>query len=46
MQRFLKLEEPLELLNNLDSEESDDEIAVLPPDASELTDEGDDNEYW
>ncbi|GFY03862.1 zinc finger protein [Trichonephila clavipes] len=40
------LEEALELLNSLDSDESDVEIAVLPPDASELTDEdeGDENE--
>lgn len=46
VQRFLKLEEALELLNILDSDESDVEIAVLPPDASELTDEdeGDDTE--
>ncbi|GFT50172.1 hypothetical protein TNCV_3622291 [Trichonephila clavipes] len=46
VQRFLKLEEALELFNNLDSDESDVEIAVLPPDANELTgkDEGDENE--
>ncbi|GFW98890.1 hypothetical protein TNCV_4655171 [Trichonephila clavipes] len=45
-QRFLKLEEALELLNSLDSDKSDVEIAVLPPDARELTveDEGDENE--
>ncbi|GFY08187.1 hypothetical protein TNCV_1356001 [Trichonephila clavipes] len=45
VQRFLKLEEALELLNSLDSDESDIEIAVLP-DASKLTDEdeGDGNE--
>ncbi|GFV89091.1 hypothetical protein TNCV_4912901 [Trichonephila clavipes] len=34
VQRFLKLEESLELLNNLDSDENDVEIAVLPPGAS------------
>ncbi|GFU67549.1 hypothetical protein TNCV_3239961 [Trichonephila clavipes] len=46
VQRFLKLEEALELLSSLDSDEIDFEIAVLPPDASELTDEdeGDENE--
>ncbi|GFQ79299.1 hypothetical protein TNCT_145681 [Trichonephila clavata] len=45
LQRFLKLEESLELLNSLDSDESDVEIAVLPPDASETDeDEGDKNE--
>ncbi|GFV57447.1 hypothetical protein TNCV_1608921 [Trichonephila clavipes] len=38
VQRFLKLEEALELLNSLDSDESDIEIGVLP-DASEQTDE-------
>ncbi|GFV81482.1 hypothetical protein TNCV_52061 [Trichonephila clavipes] len=40
------LEEALELLNSLDSDESDVEIAVLPLDASVLTDEdeGDENE--
>ncbi|GFW69679.1 uncharacterized protein TNCV_1883231 [Trichonephila clavipes] len=44
VQRFPKLEEALELLNSLDSDESDIEIAVLP-DTSEITDEeGDDNE--
>ncbi|XP_035231948.1 piggyBac transposable element-derived protein 2-like, partial [Stegodyphus dumicola] len=46
VQRFLKLEEALELFNSLDSDESEVEIAVLPPDARELTDEdeGDENE--
>ncbi|GFU50830.1 hypothetical protein TNCV_2495341 [Trichonephila clavipes] len=46
VQRFLKLEEALALLNILDSNESDFEIVVLPPDASELIDEdeGDENE--
>ncbi|GFQ86052.1 hypothetical protein TNCT_535481 [Trichonephila clavata] len=46
MQRFLKLEETLELLNSLDSEESEVEITVLPPEASALTEdnEGDENE--
>ncbi|XP_035211459.1 piggyBac transposable element-derived protein 2-like [Stegodyphus dumicola] len=46
VQRFLKLEEALELFNSLESDESDVEIAALPPDASELTDEdeGDENE--
>ncbi|XP_035227192.1 piggyBac transposable element-derived protein 3-like [Stegodyphus dumicola] len=46
VQRFLKLEEALELFNSLDSDESEVEIVVLPPDASELTDEdeGDENE--
>ncbi|XP_035209878.1 piggyBac transposable element-derived protein 3-like [Stegodyphus dumicola] len=39
VQSFLKLEEALELINSLDSYESEVEIAVLPPDASELTDE-------
>ncbi|GFW29129.1 uncharacterized protein TNCV_2838691 [Trichonephila clavipes] len=45
MKKFLKLEEALELLNSLESDESNIEIAVLP-DASELTDEdeGDENE--
>ncbi|GFR02738.1 hypothetical protein TNCT_537891 [Trichonephila clavata] len=45
-QIFLKLEEALELLNSLDSDQSDVEIAVLPPNASELTDkdQGDENE--
>ncbi|GFS65175.1 hypothetical protein TNCV_2331 [Trichonephila clavipes] len=44
VQKFLKSEEVLELLNSLDSNESDIYIAVLP-DISELTDEeGDDNE--
>ncbi|GFX58282.1 hypothetical protein TNCV_204691 [Trichonephila clavipes] len=37
-QRFLKLEQALEFLNNLDSNEIDVEIVVLPPDASKLTD--------
>ncbi|GFV67951.1 hypothetical protein TNCV_1872331 [Trichonephila clavipes] len=37
VQRFLKLEGRLELLNSLDSDEIDAEIAVLPPDTSELT---------
>ncbi|GFX38114.1 hypothetical protein TNCV_3837131 [Trichonephila clavipes] len=43
VQRFLKLDEALELLNSFDC---DVEITVLPPDASELTDEDDrdDNE--
>ncbi|GFS68873.1 hypothetical protein TNCV_409471 [Trichonephila clavipes] len=46
VQRFLKLEKTLELLNSLDSDEIDFEIAVLPSDASEVTeeDEGDENE--
>ncbi|KAF8794413.1 hypothetical protein HNY73_002396 [Argiope bruennichi] len=46
MRRFLKLEGALELLNSLDKDRSDFEIAVLSPDASTLTDkgEGDDNE--
>ncbi|GFX25962.1 hypothetical protein TNCV_2303441 [Trichonephila clavipes] len=46
VQRFLKLDEALELLNNLDSNEIGVEIAVLTPDASELTgvDEGAENE--
>ncbi|GFW30308.1 hypothetical protein TNCV_3850791 [Trichonephila clavipes] len=46
VQMFLKLRESLELLNNFDSDESHVEIAVLPPDASELPDEdeGDENE--
>ncbi|GFT10908.1 hypothetical protein TNCV_1944981 [Trichonephila clavipes] len=46
VQRFLMLEEALQLLNSSDSDESDVEIAVLPPDATELTDEDeeDDNE--
>ncbi|GFW40211.1 hypothetical protein TNCV_5118941 [Trichonephila clavipes] len=46
VQMFLKLEEVLELLNSLHSDESDVEIAVLPPEARELTDEdeGDENE--
>ncbi|XP_035205191.1 piggyBac transposable element-derived protein 3-like [Stegodyphus dumicola] len=46
VQRFLKLEEALELFNSFDSDESEVEIAVLPPDASELTDEdeGEENE--
>ncbi|GFX47002.1 hypothetical protein TNCV_316251 [Trichonephila clavipes] len=35
VQRFWKLEEALELLNNLDSDESDNEIAVLLSDASD-----------
>ncbi len=39
MQVFLKLEEALELLNSLDSDESDVEIAVLLTYVSELTDE-------
>ncbi|GFQ77881.1 hypothetical protein TNCT_622031 [Trichonephila clavata] len=39
IQRFLKLEEALELFNSLDSDESDVEIVVLPPHASELTEE-------
>ncbi|GFX89180.1 hypothetical protein TNCV_20761 [Trichonephila clavipes] len=45
VQRFLKLEEALELLNGLDLDENDIGIAVLP-DASELIDEdeGDENE--
>ncbi|GFV28141.1 hypothetical protein TNCV_678291 [Trichonephila clavipes] len=45
VQRILKLEEALDLLNSLDLDESDIEIAVLP-DVSELTDEdeGDNNE--
>ncbi|GFV95499.1 hypothetical protein TNCV_4575011 [Trichonephila clavipes] len=45
MLRFLKSEEALELLNNLDLDDSDIEIAVFS-DVSELTDEdeGDDNE--
>ncbi|GFS74131.1 hypothetical protein TNCV_969081 [Trichonephila clavipes] len=45
MLRFLKSEEALESLNNLDSDDSDIEFDVLP-DVSELTDEdeGDDNE--
>ncbi|GFS60882.1 hypothetical protein TNCV_2002351 [Trichonephila clavipes] len=37
VQRFLKLVEALELLNSLDSDESDVVIAVFPLDASELT---------
>ncbi|GFR20986.1 hypothetical protein TNCT_686371 [Trichonephila clavata] len=46
VQRFLRLEEALELLNSSDSDESDIEIAVLPPDVNEITDEnkGDQNE--
>ncbi|GFW30336.1 piggyBac transposable element-derived protein 2 [Trichonephila clavipes] len=36
---FQKLEEALELLNSSDSDESDVEIAVFSPDASEQTDE-------
>ncbi|GFY19052.1 hypothetical protein TNCV_3877401 [Trichonephila clavipes] len=46
VQKFLKLEEALELLNCLDSDETDFEIAVLPPNVCELThkDEGEDNE--
>ncbi|GFV56852.1 hypothetical protein TNCV_146041 [Trichonephila clavipes] len=44
VQRLLKFEEALELLNSLDSDDSDIEIAVIP-DISELTDEErDDNE--
>lgn len=39
MQRFLKLKEMLELLNNLDSDENVVENAVLPWDASEATEE-------
>ncbi|GFV49047.1 uncharacterized protein TNCV_5065311 [Trichonephila clavipes] len=42
-QRFLKLDEALELLNSLDSDEREIKITVLPPDASELTDE---EEKW
>ncbi|GFT64230.1 hypothetical protein TNCV_2201091 [Trichonephila clavipes] len=38
VQRFLKLDEPLELLNNLDLDETDIEISLLQ-DASELIDE-------
>ncbi|GFW15723.1 hypothetical protein TNCV_3582211 [Trichonephila clavipes] len=41
VQKFLKLEEALELLNNLDSDNIDVEISVLQPDVSELTDEDD-----
>ncbi|XP_035229166.1 piggyBac transposable element-derived protein 3-like [Stegodyphus dumicola] len=46
VQMFLKLEEALKVFNRLDSDESEVEIAVLPPNASELTDEdeGDANE--
>ncbi|GFV66661.1 hypothetical protein TNCV_2594821 [Trichonephila clavipes] len=40
--RFLKFKEGLELLNSLDSDESDIEIAVLPG-ASKLTDEDEGN---
>ncbi|GFW05804.1 hypothetical protein TNCV_602761 [Trichonephila clavipes] len=36
VQWFLKLEGELELLNSLDSDEIHIEIAVLPPDTSEL----------
>ncbi|GFR31067.1 hypothetical protein TNCT_725781 [Trichonephila clavata] len=39
-----EVKEALQLLNSLDSDESDVEFAVLSPDASELTDEGDENE--
>ncbi|GFU01685.1 uncharacterized protein TNCV_1522211 [Trichonephila clavipes] len=41
---FLKLEQALELLNSLDSDESDMETTVLPLDARELTDEDEGNE--
>ncbi|GFR24705.1 hypothetical protein TNCT_214851 [Trichonephila clavata] len=46
VQIFLKLEEALALLNSFDSDASDVEIAVLPLDAREITDEDkrDDNE--
>ncbi|GFR07751.1 hypothetical protein TNCT_589091 [Trichonephila clavata] len=44
VQRFLKLEEALESLNSLDSDESEVDIAVLPLDTSEpnVKDKGDD----
>ncbi|GFX23359.1 hypothetical protein TNCV_4936741 [Trichonephila clavipes] len=44
VQRFLNLQESLEFLNSLDSDEIDFEIALLPTDASELTDEDEWNE--
>ncbi|GFQ78324.1 hypothetical protein TNCT_410661 [Trichonephila clavata] len=46
VQRFMKLEETLEFLSSLNSDESDFEIVVLLPDISELTDEdeGDEDE--
>ncbi|GFX31983.1 hypothetical protein TNCV_3408971 [Trichonephila clavipes] len=44
VQSFLKLEEVLKLLNSLDSDESDLQIAVLSPDTIELTDEGEGEE--
>ncbi|GFX91886.1 hypothetical protein TNCV_3577161 [Trichonephila clavipes] len=46
VQKFLKLEEALEFLNSIDSDESDGEIAVFPSFTSELTDEdeGDEND--
>lgn len=39
LQRFLKLEEAVELLKRLDLDESDVELSVIPPNASEPTDE-------
>ncbi|GFU48510.1 hypothetical protein TNCV_1398131 [Trichonephila clavipes] len=45
VQRFLKLEEALELLNSLDSNEIDIEITVLPPALEPANEErGDENE--
>ncbi|GFW56061.1 hypothetical protein TNCV_374671 [Trichonephila clavipes] len=41
---FLRLEEVLELLNSLNSDDIDVEIAVLPPNVSELIDEDEGNE--
>ncbi|GFW16959.1 hypothetical protein TNCV_2760871 [Trichonephila clavipes] len=42
VKRFLKLEKALKLLNSLDSDESDVEIAMLPPNYND-EDEGDEN---
>ncbi|GFW35290.1 hypothetical protein TNCV_3004481 [Trichonephila clavipes] len=47
VQRILKLEETLQILNSSDSYEIVVEIAMLPPNASEVSgkDEGDENEH-
>ncbi|GFU90452.1 transposable element Tcb2 transposase [Trichonephila clavipes] len=44
VERFLKLDEALGLLNTLDSDERDVEVFVLPPDISGLTDEDEGHE--